>query len=303
MSLVVDRAALVGLGVAGLGRDAGRLRDGGLVGAPAPQRECAGHNLDTPERRAALEERLEQLLNTIANARVREHYRRDVKSRLFALWRDLGKRSGVASKPTPPAAGKSGARPLPSAHGFAITIILALAHHPSLLEHFAEEVAHLDIRQKQLAELLGFLTETIFHNHGITREQLAATMRGSRHAKLFDTLDRSSAFKRIAFLQTDTPQAEVEEHFAELIYRWTTLKSLNKEVQDQALDLADLSDADYEHFAELQRQVANAGLRHAADDAGDRDSAKRFQETIARLKGESIGAQRGRRPDRRQHQR
>jgi hypothetical protein len=124
-------------------------------------------------------------------------------------------------------------------------------------------------------------------------------MRGSRHAKLFDTLDRSSAFKRIAFLQAETPQAEVEEHFAELIYRWTTLKSLDKEVQDQALDLADLSDTDFEHFAELQRQVANAGLRHAADDAGDRDSAKRFQETIARLKGENIGGQRGRRTDRR----
>ena len=48
-------------------------------------------------------------------------------------------------------------------------------------------------------------------------------------------------------------------------------------------------------LSELQRQVANAGLRHAADDAGDRDSAKRFQETIARLKGENIGGQRGRR--------
>jgi DNA primase len=264
------------------------------------QRECAGHNLDTPERRAALEERLEQLLATIANTRVRDHYRRDIKSRLFALWRDLGKRSGVPAKPSSPtSSGKTGPRPLPSAHGFAITIILALAHHPSLLDHFAEEVAHLDIRQKQLAELLGFVTEAIFHNHGITREHLAELMRGSRHAKLFDTLDRSSAFKRIAFLQAETPQAEVEEHFAELIYRWTTLKSLDKEVQDQALDLADLSDTDFEHFAELQRQVANAGLRHAADDAGDRDSAKRFQETIARLKGENIGGQRGRRTDRR----
>jgi len=116
-------------------------------------------------------------------------------------------------------------------------------------------------------------------------------------------LDRSSAFKRIAFLQPETAQAEVEEHFAELIYRWTTLKSLDKEVHDQALDLADLSEADFEHFAELQRQVANAGLRHAADDAGDRDSAKRFQETIARLKGENIGGQRGRRFDRRPHHR
>jgi DNA primase len=264
------------------------------------QRECAALNLDTPERRAALEERLDQLLNTIGNARVRDHYKRDVKSRLFALWRDLGKRSAAPASTSPaPAPGRSVARPLPSAHGFAITIILALAHHPSLLDHFAEEVAHVDIRQRQLAELLSTLTQAIFRNHGISREQLATVMRGTSHARLFETLDRSSAFKRVAFLQPDTPQAEVEEHFAELLYRWTTLKSLDKEVQDQALDLADLSEADYEQFAQLQQQVANAGLRHAADDAGDRDSAKRFHDTIARLRAENIGAKRGHRPDRR----
>jgi DNA primase len=264
------------------------------------QRERAAVNLDTPERRAALEERLDQLLNTIANTRVRDHYKRDIKSRLFALWRDLGKRGTTPGKASPaPPSGRSGAKPLPSAHGFAITIILALAHHPSLLDHFAEEVAQVDIRQKQLAELLAGLTQTIFRNHGVTHEQLAVLMRGSSHARLFETLERSSAFNRIAFLQADTPQAEVEEHFAELLYRWTTLKSLDKEVQEQALDLSDLSEADYEQFAVMQQQVANAGLRHASDDAGDRDSAKRFQETIARLKGENIGGQRGRRLDRR----
>ena len=44
-------------------------------------------------------------------------------------------------------------------------------------------------------------------------------------------------------------------------------------------------------------------LTLATDDAGDRDSAKRFHETIARLKGENIGAHKGRRTDRRPHQR
>jgi DNA primase len=268
------------------------------------QRECSALNLDTPERRAALEERLDQLLNTIANARVRDHYKRDVKSRLFALWRDLGRRGSAptkASPVSPPA--RTSKTPIPTAHGFAITIILALAHHPFLLDHFAEEVAEVDLRQRQLADLLSAICQTIFRNHGITRGELAEIVRGTSQARLFDTLERSSAFRRIAFLQPETPPSEVEEHFAELLYRWTTLKSLDKEVQDQALDLADFSDADYEQFVLLQQQVANAGLRHAADDAGDRDSVKRFQETIARLKSENIGAQRGVRSDRRPGQR
>ena len=263
------------------------------------RRECGSQNLDTPERRAALEERLERLLSTIGNARVKDHYRRDLKSRLFGLWRDATKQGAADAKASSVLAGKGGARPLPSAHGFAIIIILALAHHPTLLDHFAEEVAHIDIRQKHLAELLAALTQAILQHPGIAPERLAELMRAGSHAKLFDTLSRSSAFIRIAFLQPQTPAAEVEEHFAELLFRWTTLKSLDKEVQDAALDLSDLSEADYEQFTRVQQQVADAGLRHAADDAGDRDSAKRFQETIARLKGENIAGQRGRRPDRR----
>ncbi len=262
------------------------------------RRECASQSLDTPERRAALEERLERLLTTIANTRVREHYRRDIKNRLWLLWRDEGRRvtprGNAAAAP-----GKMRGKPLPSAHGFAITIILALAHHPWLLDHFAEEVAHLEIGQKQLGQILASLTDAIFTHPGIAPAALAEMMRQGPHASLFDALDRSSAFKRVAFLQPEIPPKEVEEHFAELIYRWTTLKSLDQEVQDQALDLAEVSDAEYEQFVLLQQQVANAGLRHASDDAGERDSTRRFEETIARLKAEKIGETRGRRSDRR----
>ena len=160
-------------------------------------------NLDTPERRAALEERLERLLGTIGNARVKDHYRRDVKTRLFGLWREGGKRERRPAKTSPTSSGKTDARSLPSAHGFAITIILALAHHPWLLEHFAEEVARLEIGQKQLAELLGRLTASIFDVPASRASNLAELMRASPHAGLFDTLDRSSAFKRVAFLQPE----------------------------------------------------------------------------------------------------
>ncbi len=50
-------------------------------------RETSAASLDTPERRAAFEARLETLLGQIGNARVKDHYAREVKNRLFALWR------------------------------------------------------------------------------------------------------------------------------------------------------------------------------------------------------------------------
>ncbi len=262
------------------------------------RRESGSHNLDTPERRAALEERLDQLLETISKPRVRDHYRREVKSRLWALWRDSGKRGAPQQRGAPQRAASSVARPLPSAHGFAITIILALAHHPYLLDRFAEEVGHVELKQAQLAGLLAHVTEAIFRHPTIGSEELASLLRQGPHGKLYDSLDQASAFKRVAFLQADTPPADVEEHFAELLFRWTTLKTLHREVQEQALDLADLTEESYEQFVLLQQQVANAGLRHAADDAGDRDSTKRFEETLARVKAEKIGGRRGGRPER-----
>ena len=51
-------------------------------------RETSAARLDTPERRAAFEARLETLLGQIGNVRVKDHYRREVKNRLFALWRE-----------------------------------------------------------------------------------------------------------------------------------------------------------------------------------------------------------------------
>ena len=260
------------------------------------QRELKTHAIDTPERRAAFEERLERLLADIGNARVRDHYRREVKNRLFALWREKGTRRGPADAASRPA-GRSGPAPVPSSYGFATVIILALVNHPWLLDRFADEVANIEIRDKKLAALLQTVTRSIFEDPEVTPERLAERIDGSSHGKLFAALWRDSAFKRVAFLQPESPEAEVEAQFADLIYRFRALPSLTRELQDGADHLADMTEAEFERFAQLQQQVASVGSQHAADDAGDRDAAKRFEETVARLKQESASRQRGRRPE------
>jgi DNA primase len=142
-------------------------------------------------------------------------------------------------------------------------------------------------------------TRTIFDEHDISRERLVDMLGASSQAKLFDLLCRESAFTRIAFLQPETPAKVVEQQFADLIFRFRALPSLNRELEESADRLADMSEAEFERFAALQQQVASVGTEHAADDAGDRDAAKRFQETVARLKQERISVQRGRRPEKR----
>lgn len=262
-------------------------------------RELRGHAIDTPERRAAFEERLERLLAEIGNARVKDHYRREVKTRLFSLWRPKGARGGKQPANAASSLGAGEATPVPSSYGFATTITLALINHPWLLDRFAEEVASLEIRDKPLAALLSFVTRTIFEGDGITREGLIEAVEASSHGKLLAKLARESAFARLAFLQPESPEAEVEEHFADLIFRWRALPSLNRELQEGAELLSDGSDAEFEQFAELQQQVASAGSQHASDDAGDREFGEKFKEKIAQVTRDKGSWQKGRRPDHR----
>jgi DNA primase len=260
------------------------------------QRELKLHAVDTPERRAAFEARLEALLGEIANARVKEHYRREVKNRLFALWRDRGGRRGTPSTDAARHARRN-APPIPAAYGFATVITLALVNHPWLLDRFAEEVSALDVRDRRLASLLRAVTGIILEDGQPTGERVAKRIAASGHGKFFDGLMRDSAFKRVAFLDPGSPKEEVAQQFADLIYRFRAVPNLARELEQGADRLADMSEAEFERFAALQQQVASIGNQHAGDDAGDRDAAKRFEETIARLKGANIAAQRGRRPE------
>jgi DNA primase len=262
-------------------------------------RERAEQPLDTPERRAAFEARLDALLAQIGNARVRDHYRREVRNRLFALWRERPSPRKIGTNPAVPVAAKNGTIPPPSPRGFATTMTLALVNHPFLLDRFAEEVASLELRDKRLAALLSFVTGTIFERDGIARDELLELLETSPHAKLIARIARESAFKRIAFLQPETEREEVETQFADLIFRFRALPALSKELAEGADHLADLSEAEFERFAALQQQVASVGNQHAADDAGDRDAAERFKEKVAQVMREKGSWRRGHRPEKR----
>ncbi len=256
-------------------------------------RELAAEPIDTPERRAAFEERLQRLLAQIANARVRDHYRREVKDRLFGLWRE--KRGAVPGKrpwtPTKPA---GGSKP-PSAQGFATTVILALVNHPWLLDRFAEDVGSLEFKVKPFAELLAFLTRTIFEHPGIERGRLAELLAKSNHAQLLEKIDQRSPFTRVTFLHPEMPPEIVEEQFIELLFRWRALPTLKRELHELADQLSEGSDAEYEQFTLLQQQIASAGSRHATDDAGDREFGEKFEEKIAQVAREKGSWHKGRR--------
>jgi len=279
-------------------------------------RETQASPIDTPERRAAFEARLETLLGEIGNVRVKDHYRREVKNRLYTLWREQpararqgrprqsgwqGDRQGdrQGGWQSSRQGGRQGGRSDPrrperrdttpsSTYGFATIVTLALVNHPWLLDQFAEEAASVEVHDKPLAALLAAVTRAIFDDPAITRDRLVEKLLHGPHAKLLERLFRESPFTRIAFLQPETKQSDVTEQFADVIYRWRALPTLNREITESAEQLAEGSEDEFQRFATLQQEVASVGLHHEADDAGERDANKRFQDMLARLKKEPL---------------
>ncbi|MEM8644348.1 MAG: DNA primase [Pseudomonadota bacterium] len=250
------------------------------------RREMAAGSIDTPERRAAFEARLETLLNDIENVRVREHYRRDIKNRLFELWRPQP-RFGKGSTQTKRNGAKLSRRdvpPPPTAYGFGTMVALALVNHPWLLDQFAEEIASVDVPDKKLSGLLTATTQKILDDHAVTRDALIAALRDGPHGALLDRLLSESHHVRHTFLKAETPREEVEEYFADMLYRWRALPTLTREIAESADAIANMTEAEFERFAALQQEVASVGLRTDTYDAAMRDSKKRYEDTLARLK-------------------
>ena len=134
-----------------------------------------------------------------------------------------------------------------------------------------------------------------------TRHRAGATRRADARQqprRLFETLERSSAFKRVAFLQTEAPQPEVEEQFAELLFRWTTLKSLDREIQDMALDLSDCPRPNSSNLfcCNSRLPMPACAPQRTTPAIATAPSASRDH---CAAQGENFGAQRGRRVERR----
>ena len=85
-----------------LARSGGRDAIADVIGAARPlagmlwARETEGHSFDTPERRAALEARVNEVTATIADEAVRRYYRQDFNARLCAVLR-AGAATSVAN--------------------------------------------------------------------------------------------------------------------------------------------------------------------------------------------------------------
>ena len=177
--------------------------------------ETSGRSHDTPERRAALAERLYARAREVADRSVQEHYRSAFRRRLDALfrpperpeyWRQQGWRQQgwrQAGRPRRRREGESGwaraplglaARPDPTEALLVQDRILCalLVNHPALLLAEAERLAELRLAAAPLDRLLRELLNVAVSSGGLETARLASHLSQHGFADLLGTvLDRA----------------------------------------------------------------------------------------------------------------
>jgi DNA primase len=148
-------------------------------------RETESSTFDTPERRAALEARIGEITQGIGNEAIRRYYRQDIEARIRTLFAPVAGQQPYRQRSFDPGSRRSfdrddrrdwkrgmrnvrepfaslsprlGASPLVRGFKSAIAprealMLLAVIHHPWLLENHAEEFSDLELRHAD-AELL-----------------------------------------------------------------------------------------------------------------------------------------------------
>ena len=190
-------------------RSAGREAVADVINAAKPlaamlwTRETEGHTFDTPERRAALEARIGEVTNAIADESVRRYYREDFRARLSQFfapaqaaggrrepWRNgpSQRQGGGQRRDWPPRQGGNGyarpqggrpgpyvilsqqlaASPVHRGHRTAVPrrealILQAALSHPWLLHDHLEELSQLEFRHADAERLKAVLIDIAAH--------------------------------------------------------------------------------------------------------------------------------------------
>lgn len=208
-----------------------------VLGAARPlievfwERERDAADISTPERRAALERRIGEAVGTIQDSTVREHYRRELKDRLWGLFRpqrpvraagqaiplrQWGSLNGQTQRPSlrrPPLPPRRGAYPAPPVYGNPASLrespmgregsggiarsemelaLLLIAFPPVILQDY-ESVEHLTFEAIHLDRLRQEILHFAVENEDLDPAALRDHLKAQGFGDLMEGLERRGA--------------------------------------------------------------------------------------------------------------
>ena len=276
-----------------LARSGGREAVSEVIGASRPladmlwARETEGHSFDTPERRAALEARVNEVTASISDDAVRKYYRQDFTRRLsnfFAPaqspqrepraggnWRE--RRNGDWQRPVAPrTAGRAmpyvvvsqqlASSPVHRGHRTAVPrrealILQAAINHPWLLHDHLEELASLEFRHADAERLKGALIDIAAHSAALDAEALRAELAGRNLIDVMERIALSITTPSVWGARADAGPDDVLVTWSQLVALHRQWHSLTKELKDAEQALGqDASEANFLRLRDVKARLS-----------------------------------------------
>jgi DNA primase len=240
-------------------------------------RETEGHVFDTPERRAALEQRIAASVQAIRDVSLRRHYEQEMWARLRRLF-DNRRPARAFSRRTTAAGIRFGRKAGPPLPGASIEIsptlsrspmlasrigvpmrealiLLILLNHPTLIGAHAEDLAQLDLASPEARRLRDFL---IRHGGEIAdAEELAAALDAAGFEPVRRRLQNLTALSSLWSVRPDASDADSEATLKQALVLHRRFGALHTELQKAEAALArEASEHNLAKLRDIQAQLS-----------------------------------------------
>lgn len=243
------------------------------------EKEYSAGVWDTPERRAALEARIEEVIGQIADPKVKGHYGQDLRGRIAKLFgRNQGQRvpfqprsGGFRRQPwkpgqkfdprlqpvTPELRRSALARSdVGAARRMEEVILTVLLNHPSLLEVYWEEISRLEIKTPALDKLRNEIIDIAALNAPLEREVLMNHLVDRDLMEPAQRLAGGAAVQSDRFALAEASLQKAEAGLLEMLDRHRRTISLEAEFRAAERALAEeMSDENWARMQDLQREL------------------------------------------------
>jgi DNA primase len=235
-------------------------------------RETESGDFATPERRAALERRLAEVLAPIRDDTVRKHYRAEMGARLGAFFSagratatgDAGGRARRQSRSAPSVAAlvtpgvregtlmRGGRTGIPAREGLILVVVIA---HPALLDRHCEELAELEFENADADRLRRALVDCA----AIGLRGAADVMSHLEAAGLGRIIQRLGTMAPALhwWARPDAALPDVEQAFTHVVTLHRKMGTLHRELKLAATALErDFTDENFAHLADIKSQIS-----------------------------------------------
>jgi DNA primase len=247
-------------------------------------RETESASFDTPERRAALEARVNEVITAIGNETVRRYYRQDMDGRVRALFAPTPfprERSfGTTGRLFPRGQGdvRRGPRGLreplaspslrlgqsPMVRGFKSAIpprealiLLAVIRHPWLLDTHAEEFAELDFLHPEADRLRKAVLEAGSHEEHLEAQKLREALLRRGLGPLLARVEAAITHASDWPVHQDAAEADVAQWWDHVVTLHRKTRTLNRELKDAERALGEEpSEANLAWLRDVQSRLA-----------------------------------------------